>query len=139
MTKLDPHASPSESILVVDDESSLRKLVARKLKRFGYNVIEAEDAPDAESTWAGCSSNVELLLTDLRMPNGKNGFELARELQKKRPNLKVVFMTGYSDDLLAKAHDFVEDVDYVCKPFGMDGLVDVIRQRLDSDGNRTVL
>ena len=113
--------------MVVDDEVSLRKL-----KRQGYEVIEAEDGPEAETTWSEQSAEIDLLLTDLRMPNGFNGLELARRLREKRPELKVLFMTGYSEDLLEEGGELVEDVDYVCKPFGMDALMGVIRERLDS-------
>lgn len=119
--------------MVVDDEGSLRKLVARKLKRQGFDVVEAEDGPHAESTWSEHASDVDLLLTDLRMPNGFSGMELARRLQKKRPELKVLFMTGYSDDLHEEGGELIEDLDYVNKPFGLDALMEVIRERLDSD------
>ncbi len=124
-----------EHIMVVDDEGSLRKLVARKLKRQGFEVIEAEDGPHAETTWSEHASEVDLLLTDLRMPNGFSGLELARRLQRKRPDLKVLFMTGYSDDLHEKGGELEENLDYVCKPFGLDALMGIIRDRLDS-GNR---
>lgn len=127
-------SSPSgERIMVVDDEGSLRKLVARKLKRQGFDVIEAEDGPHAESTWSEHTADVDLLLTDLRMPNGFSGLELARRLQKKRPDLKVLFMTGYSEDLQEEGAGLEENVDFVSKPFGLDALMGVIRERLDTD------
>lgn len=124
---------PGDGILVVDDEPGLRKIVARRLKRSGYNVIEAEDGPAAESIWSGCSEKIKLLLTDLRMPSGFNGIELARRLQAQQPELKVLFMTGYSDDLLESGRHLVEDLDFVCKPFGMGELIDVIQNRLTSE------
>jgi len=127
--------STMRTILVVEDEDGLRKLVIRKLERDGFHVIEATNGAQAETKWEERRAEVSLLLTDMCMPVGPDGWELARRLQGQDPNLKVLFMTGYSEDLLAHGQHLVEGADYLLKPFDMDQLVAVIRQRLGLDAN----
>jgi two-component system, cell cycle sensor histidine kinase and response regulator CckA len=87
----------SETILVVEDEAPLRILVRTVLERQGYSVLEAENGRQALGIWEQHRDCIQLLLTDMVMPEGISGIELAQELQAVAPSLRVVFSTGYND------------------------------------------
>jgi two-component system, cell cycle sensor histidine kinase and response regulator CckA len=94
-------AAPSgngETILLVEDESALRKVAARILSRCGYKVLEAESGVQALGIWQQNPAVIDLLLTDIVMPEGVNGWELAEKLVAERPDLKVLCTSGYVPD-----------------------------------------
>ena len=88
----------NETILLVEDEPDVRDVVAGILELQGYHVLTAADGPDALALWEEHRSGVDLLITDIVMPNGMKGNELAERLRGESPELKVIFSSGYSPD-----------------------------------------
>jgi len=117
--------------MVVEDEESVRQTVRRTLKHHGYTVLEAEDGVAAESLWRDRGQEVDLVLTDLVMPNGISGFEVARRMRAGRPSLKVIYMTGHSQDLVEHGGKLTAGIDFLPKPFENRDLIRMIRDRLD--------
>jgi CheY-like chemotaxis protein len=123
----------SESILLVEDDSSVRLLTKRTLEAFGYRVCEAASGPEALKTWQAGSDRFNLLLTDIVMPGGIQGRELAKILREQQPGLKVVFISGYSPDQAGKIAQPATDKAsrFLQKPFRSSLLIDTIRRCLD--------
>jgi len=122
----------NENILVTEDETAVRRLVCRTLERVGYTVYEAPNAEAAEELWNLHKLDIDLLLTDLVMPGGKSGFELAHELTAQRPDLPVVYMSGYSAEFVEKGSDLDMGVNFVPKPFTRKAILEIVRNRLDA-------
>src|ERR1700691_5383002 len=97
-----------QTILVVEDEPTLRALVRKVLERVGFEVIEAPSGLAALELWNEKHPHVDLLLTDMIMPDGISGRQLAGKLKAENPKLKVIFTTGYSADLLGSEIVLVE-------------------------------
>jgi CheY-like chemotaxis protein len=89
----------SETILLVEDEPSVRRVLERRLEKWGYRVFHASDPADAERVVADYPEHIDLLLTDIVMP-GRNGLELYEALRRTRPDLKVLYMSGYTNDVI---------------------------------------
>lgn len=125
--------APTQRILVVDDDLDVLSIVAEILRSFGYEVIEA-NGPEEAIQAAENDQPIDLLLTDVRMP-GMNGHYLARLLRQRRPDLKVLFMTGYGGDVLYRDGALEADLDVLEKPFSLDELSqrveDVLRTPLE--------
>jgi signal transduction histidine kinase/ActR/RegA family two-component response regulator len=124
----------TETILLVEDDNSLRMLVRNALTRLGYQIIEAAHGAGALDLWRTQTGNVNLLLTDLMMPGGITGMALAQELRQKDPQLRVLFMTGYSPEIVnqEKGIRLNEDVNFLPKPFDMEKLARTVRNCLDA-------
>jgi CheY-like chemotaxis protein len=120
-------------IFVVEDEPTLRALVRRVLERGGYEVIEASSGLAALELWKTSKTHVDLLLTDMVMPDGISGHQLAEKLKTDNPNLKVVYTTGYSPDLMGKDIALQEGVNFLQKPYPPQKLVQTIRNGLASE------
>ena len=122
----------AETILLVEDEPALRALVRTVLTRLGYRVIEAASGLAALEVWKVHRDEIKLLLTDLVMPDGVSGRELSQRLQAERPELKVIYTSGYSQEIAG--HDFPlrEGENFLAKPFQATKLAKVVRARLDS-------
>jgi CheY-like chemotaxis protein len=120
----------TETILVVEDESSLRKYVIDVLKPLGYKVIGAADGEEALKIIAEHEEDIDLLLTDFIMP-GINGRELADTIQKDRPDMKVIIMSGYTDDVIAQYGALEDDLNFLQKPMTVRKLAGKIREVLD--------
>jgi CheY-like chemotaxis protein len=118
-------------ILLVEDEQELRSLVRCALESIGYSVREARSGPDALRVWAECRDRVELLITDLVMPEGMTGIELAERLRADKPSLKVVCTSGYSAELVELGMKLPESVRFLQKPFHSRQLAMVVREVLD--------
>jgi two-component system cell cycle sensor histidine kinase/response regulator CckA len=119
----------SETILVVEDEAEVRRLACGMLSRLGYKVIEAGDGPDALALIRDCGK-LDLLLTDVIMPQ-MSGRELAERLQALQPGLKVLFVSGYGHDVIAR-HGVVEtEAALLHKPFTHEALAIKVRSVLD--------
>src|SRR5690606_23784854 len=106
----------TETVLLVEDEKAVRVLVRRVLDRMGYTVIEAEDGGKALAIMQERAEPIDLLLTDVIMP-GTNGRELADQLQSALPGLKVLFMSGYTDEAISQHGVLVAGVAFLEKPF----------------------
>ncbi len=122
----------TETILVVEDEWSVRELVCHLLKAKGYKVLQAESGAIALDLWKTTTEKIDLVLTDLVMPDRVNGRELAEQLWAEKPNLKVIFTSGYSADVVGR--DFVarSGLNYLQKPYHPNQLTAVVRDCLDA-------
>src|SRR5207302_2817866 len=89
----------SETILVVEDEAELRLLARQVLECYGYRVLEGATGVEALKLWPQYAQEIDLLLTDMIMPEGISGWELAEKLRAEKPQLKVLCTSGYSLDL----------------------------------------
>jgi CheY-like chemotaxis protein len=118
------------TILVVDDEEALAKIAERTLRAAGYTVLTAGHADEALRTGAKHAGEIHLLLTDVIMPK-MNGRDLARELSKTRPMLKVLYMSGYTDDALSLRGVLEEGTCLLGKPFTAAELTQKVREVLD--------
>lgn len=126
----------SETILLVEDESSVRELVRNELARMGYHVVEAKNGVEACLSATQQSCHVDLLLTDVVMP-GMNGRELAQHLSVIKPNLRVLFMSGYLDDISVNRGMDPHRTTFLQKPFTPDVLARTVRALLDSSAPAT--
>jgi two-component system, cell cycle sensor histidine kinase and response regulator CckA len=123
----------TETILLVEDEEAVRRITRRVLERYGYTVCEACTAREAREIWRSRREEVALLLTDIIMPEGITGQDLAEELRKDRPGLKVVFMSGYSAEVVGKDTTFFHRTrsHFLPKPCSPAKLLQTVRQCLD--------
>jgi two-component system cell cycle sensor histidine kinase/response regulator CckA len=129
---MDSEAPKKRTIFVVEDEPTLRALVRRVLERGGYQVIEASSGLAALELWKTNKTHVDLLLTDMVMPDGISGHQLAEKLKADNPQLKVIYTTGYSPELLGKDVVLQEGVNFLQKPYPPQKLVQTIRNGLES-------
>jgi len=126
-----PAPSGSETVLLVEDEEAVRRLARLVLEKIGYTVLEAGSAEEALSLTADSAHRVDLVLTDSVMP-GMSGPELAQRLRTERSNLKVLFMSGYTDDAIVR-HGLLDAREaFLQKPFTPDLLARKVREVLDS-------
>jgi PAS domain S-box-containing protein len=123
-------AEGTETILIAEDEPSLRALSARILEKYGYNVIVAESATDALQIVAGNGRRFDLLLTDLIMPE-LSGTALAERVQELAPGIRVLFMSGYADDVATKNGALQPGAPFLEKPFTANELASKVRELLD--------
>jgi PAS domain S-box-containing protein len=121
-----------ETILLVEDESNLRRLARQYLETQGYQILEAEDGAAALQIADGHQGSIDLLLTDVVMP-GMNGRELAEQISAQRPETRVLYMSGYTENAIG--HDGLLDagVNLLQKPFSLPTLKERVRELLDSE------
>ncbi|MBS0659194.1 MAG: response regulator [Verrucomicrobia bacterium] len=124
-----------ETILVVEDESGLRRIVQLTLEHFGYRVLAAATGAAALEIWRERREEIALLLTDLIMPEGMDGRELAARLTAERPELPVVFTSGYVADA-ARDLELVPEMNFLSKPFEGSRLAATVRRRLEEAEQR---
>lgn len=121
----------TETILLVEDEPAVRDAVRIVLSRLGYRVLEAVTAAEALDIWKTNGNNIRLLLTDLMIPGGINGKELADDLLRRAPGLKVIYASGYSSEIAGQGVPLEEGVNFLTKPFDAHTLARTIRAQLD--------
>jgi signal transduction histidine kinase/CheY-like chemotaxis protein len=121
----------SETILLVEDEPPVRWTVRHVLERFGYRVLEAGAGVEALALWHQHHKDIALLLTDVVMPAGLSGQDLAEQFKTQKPDLKVIYTSGYSASVAGKGLDAPEGVTFLQKPFDADQLAAAVRQCLD--------
>ncbi|MDA8105616.1 MAG: response regulator, partial [Nitrospiraceae bacterium] len=117
----------SETILVVDDEAALRKLVVDALEPLGYRILAVSCGEEAVQLFQAQRDKVDLLLTDVVMP-GMNGRALAESLRRADSSLKVIFMSGYADNLLQPGG---REAEFLQKPLSLRTLAKKVRETLD--------
>jgi DNA-binding NtrC family response regulator len=120
----------SEIILVVEDDSMMRRLTSEALHELGYTVFDSENAADALAILDRVT-DVKLLLTDVVMPD-VNGKKLAEEAVRRRPDLKVLFTTGYTANAVVHGGVLDSGVNFISKPFTLDQLAAKVRAVLDA-------
>jgi CheY-like chemotaxis protein len=118
------------TLLVVEDESSVRRMIRVALARAGYTVLEAANGTEALVLWKQHAPTIDLLFTDLVMPGCIGGLQLARALRADRPELKVIFTSGHSRDLAEGAEQLDPQDEYLPKPYRIDRLHAAVRQVL---------
>jgi PAS domain S-box-containing protein len=131
LRKVSPEGG-SERILVVEDETAVRALVRSVLKRFGYEVLEAHSGLEALQLWQEYRGTIDLLLTDIVMPGGMNGRQLAEWLLADQPELPVIYTSGYAAEAVGGDFKFNEGQNFLQKPYPPTRLADLIRKTLDT-------
>ncbi len=127
----DPVRGGTETILVVEDEEAVRRLTAEILRRYGYRVLEMVSGYEALKIDSDQLSQIDLLLTDLVMPGGVSGRELAMQFRRLKPALRIVYMTGYSRNIIDADNKSFEEFQLLAKPFSNVDLLRLIRDTLD--------
>ena len=122
----------SETILVVEDEAELRLLARQVLEFYGYRVFEGATGAEALKLWPQHAREIDLLLTDMVMPEGMTGWELAEKLRSEKPELKVLCTSGYSLDLTKRNLDASDEIRFLQKPFRPQALALAVRECLDA-------
>ncbi|MGI8618957.1 MAG: ATP-binding protein [Gemmatimonadaceae bacterium] len=125
----EPAPENSETVLLVDDDDAVRTVLKRILARAGFNVLAAASAREAESIANGHAGSIQLLMTDLMMPE-MNGDELAHRMREARPEIKVLFISGYTDGAVAERGLIRPDDLFLAKPFTLEGAVAKVREVL---------
>jgi PAS domain S-box-containing protein len=130
------HAMPparggNETILLVEDERGVRTLCIRLLKSRGYNVLEAASAEEALEKARSHDGPIHLLLTDVVMPD-TGGADLASRVAKLRPAIKLLYMSGYTDEAISRKGLLAEGVHFLQKPFTPEALAEKVREALES-------
>lgn len=120
----------SETLLVVEDEPAVNRVACALLQSLGYRVHSARDAPEAFTVAERHGMNLDLLLTDVVLP-GLNGRELAERLTADFPCLKVLYASGYSEDVILHHGVVDEGLEFIAKPYSLSGLARKVRQLLD--------
>lgn len=123
----------TENILLVEDDVAVRLLARRILEVHGYHVWEAASGREALEIWRSMTDKIHLLLTDVVMPDGVTGRELAEQLCVRAPALKVVYTSGYSQDVLGNDTSFLRrnKHNFLRKPCASDVLLNTVRRCLD--------
>jgi PAS domain S-box-containing protein len=115
-----------ETILIVEDEINLLELVRKILERYQYNILVASSGAEALRVWDEHKGQIDLLLTDMIMPGGMSGSDVAVELKKRKPGLKVIFTSGYSSELVGK--DFGQgNTAFLPKPYQPQQVARMVR------------
>ena len=122
-------ATASAVVMVVDDEDAVRVLIVEVLTDLGYTIVEAADGPSGlhilEST-----GRIDLLLTDVGLPGGMNGRQLADVARQRRPSLKVLFITGYAEGMAIGKGQLDQGMQVMTKPFAVNTLVTRIKEMI---------
>jgi two-component system cell cycle sensor histidine kinase/response regulator CckA len=121
----------NETILLVEDEPQLRELTREVLTSRGYSVVEAKDPEEAERLAAEYGARIQLLLTDVIMP-GISGRELAKKLSAKNPGMRILYMSGYTYNVIAQNGTLERGVAFLQKPFAPGVLAEKVREVLDA-------
>ncbi len=127
-----PRAGGGETVLVVDDEPTVRMLVAEVLGELGYQAIEAGDAASGLKVLQS-DAQIDLLITDVGLPGGMNGKQMADIARTKRPNLKILFITGYAENAAITNGRLEPGMHVMSKPFPMDKLASRVRSIVEAN------
>jgi len=122
----------SETVLLVEDEESVRELVRETLKSKGYSVMEAPDGIQGMKVAESFDGKIDILITDVAMP-GMSGHELAKRVVASRPGIKILFLSGYTEDAII--HEGVLDpgTAFLQKPFTLQALARKVREVLHGE------
>ena len=129
-------AATPPRVIVVDDEASVRNIVRRMLEPAGYDVIEAEDPIEACST-IDPNGPLDLLISDFQMPT-LTGDEVARRFRAAKPDVKVLYITGYADALFCERATMWDGEAFLEKPFSRQGLIEAVSLLLFGSVNHEV-
>ena len=121
-----PRAKAGETVLIVDDEPTVRMLVTKVLEDLGYAAIEAADATSGLKVLQS-DVRIDLLITDVGLPGGMNGRQMADAGREKRPKLKVLFITGYAENAVLNSGNLLPGMHVLTKPFVIDQLASRVK------------
>ncbi len=127
-----PHGS--ERILVVEDDDGVREIPANILRAMGYDVVEAQDGADAIKVLDNAAEPIDLLFTDVVLPGGMNGMDIAAQAEILQPGIKVLYTSGYTENVVVNLGRLDSGVAIVNKPYRRADLLTKVRIVLDSDG-----
>lgn len=119
--------SHSERILVIEDDDDVRKVVRAALKSKGYEILEATNVDQAIDLATSNCGHLDLVLTDLIMP-GLNGRKIAQRITERDPKVHVLFMSGYTEDLLEEEDADIEGAAFIGKPFTLENLLKKVEE-----------
>jgi CheY-like chemotaxis protein len=122
----------SETILLVEDDAEVRKVTQTMLERYGYRVVTAGHGPDAMAALERLGNRVDLLLTDMVLPEGMHGRDVANAIRRVVSTVKVMFISGYSPELAGRPLRLQSGEAFLQKPFELDALLTTVRQCLDT-------
>ena len=123
----------TETILLTEDEPAVRALAGNILRRCGYTILPAESGVAALEIWHEYRDKIQLLLTDIIMPDGITGYDLAQQLKLERPELKVIYTSGYTGDILSRYPTLIRDYCFLQKPYQPYRLAQTVRDCLDQE------
>ena len=126
-----PTVQANETILLVEDEFSLRRAVAKVLRRLGYRVLEAGDGQEAIEVWQKAAEHIDLLFSDMMMPEGVSGLDLAQKLREQQPDLKVIISSGYNAEMAGGPRPTAGGIVYLDKPYQIAVMSKAIRECLE--------
>lgn len=132
-----PVAGGTETVLLVEDEAGVRRMARAALERYGYRVVEAASAAEALARWDEQAGAVDLLLTDLVMPGGMSGAELAAALRARAAGLRIVYSSGYSAEAVRRHLELDPGLGFLQKPYTSAELARTVRRVLDGRGGGT--
>jgi hypothetical protein len=134
--KTAPAGGGSETLLLVEDEPAVREFAAAVLRRQGYRVLQACSGIEALEVWKWHGPRIAVLVTDLVLPDGLGGVELAARLRKERPALRVVLSSGYANENSGESFQPPTGMHFIGKPYKPQGLAQAVRDALDDKFNR---
>jgi CheY-like chemotaxis protein len=120
-----------ETILLVEDEAGLRRLVAQGLRQMGYSVLEADNGQTAIKLWQEQGQQIDLLFSDMVMPEGMTGLDLAEKFKQAKPNLKIIISSGYNVEMAGQGSPNIGGIVYFQKPYEFEVLSKIVRDCLD--------
>jgi DNA-binding NtrC family response regulator len=124
--------SGSETVLIVEDDDALRNITKKMLQKYGYNILEAENGEKALNIGETHEGPIHLLLTDVVMPV-MSGSDLSEKLQSIRPETRVIYMSGYTDNAIVHHGILKQKINFIEKPFSPESLSKKVRQVLDGE------
>jgi CheY-like chemotaxis protein len=127
-----PAVRGTETILLVEDEEPVRRLAAGALEWCGFNVVEARTGAEALQIWSQRRSDIHLLLTDVAMPGGVTGVELAEAIRAQQPLLPVMITSGYNQEEIGFREGRWDDIRFLPKPYTMAALARMARETIDN-------
>jgi two-component system cell cycle sensor histidine kinase/response regulator CckA len=131
--KRDP--APKATVLLVDDDEPVRRLISTFLSLSGFRVLAAENGPKALAIWQEHKEFIDLLLTDMTMPEGISGLDLAERLQAQRPDLRVLFTSGYDADIVGEDGVLRAGLHFLQKPYRPEQLLVAVQATLADTPN----
>ena len=124
------HPVEGHTVLLVEDDSDVRALAREILEESQIRVIEAPDGPSALVQWEAHRDTIDILVTDMVMPNGLSGVDLADRLRIEEPSLPIIFSSGYCVNLFSDDRQFRKDVNYLPKPYLSHELIAIVSNAL---------
>ena len=130
---MSPDLTGVGTVLLVEDEDAVRVFSARALRNKGYTVLEAKSGEAAMSVLGNEGGEIDLLITDVVMPE-MDGPRLIREVRERRPDIKVICISGYAEDAFRKKLDQSADIHFLPKPFSLNQLAGTVKKVMATGG-----